>query len=619
MDERTPLLDGSVNRFDERGIQHDWQEDPLSVRTPVNAVFKERTDVDLVVKVNARPRSAPPLRRTHTVDDDEDPFPAQRQRPKTSLGDEEMIDDDDALVRRALNWQRSGNNEDEEFLNKDTNKKEDSSKAMVVNLILMNIILIIWQISTHSHGTAWTQYFFKRLEDEVFGNRTRSRGGNHSSYDPSYCANPSQNASGAKETNALQEEAEKLQTTWNMRFSVTGCPIALISTIIFSAYSDYIGRKILFLIPMIGTLVSYTLSTAVMHWSLSIYILFVGTVIQSICTTEIFSIACYAFIADNTPPKDARTMGLVVMGITQTLTNAALSTGVGYYIQTEGYFLPCITSLAILVLAILAVVVILPGTKKTPLSSALRKQQQRERKKLTPLGAIKNVFGFYFTRGTVKTRIMFSILMLAIAFHKLAQKTGSIGTMWEMTWPLCWSPEMIGFYGTGASVISQIVKIPLLKLYQCFFTDALIAILSNLAVVGSSILKAFAYDNVLMYGVAIVGAFDVALISAIQSIMSGMAGPDRQGALFGSLSIIDTISNLIGTPVFNKLYQYTLDIFKGVSYLVVAACQAVGTILIIVYVVLSRMGYNTEVEHISIHDNKTEENSTTPAEEDDQV
>ncbi|XP_046351260.2 solute carrier family 46 member 3-like [Haliotis rufescens] len=618
MDERTPLLGGSANRPDVRGFLQDGEGDPLLTRASTDAEFKGHIIADVEVRVNARPKSAPPLRRTLIVNDDEDTTSAQRHRPKTSLGDQEEMDDDD-WVGWALNRQKSRNNEDEEFLNKDTNRKEDSPKTQVVNLILMNIILIIWSIAIHIHGPAWSQYFFHRLEEEVFGNTSRSSDGNNSSYDASYCENPSLNASDSNGTNSLQEKAEQLQTTWSIRFTVTGCPISLVSTVIFSAYSDYFGRKVLFLIPMIGTLLNFVLTTAVIHWSLSFYILFIGSVIGSICSTELFTIACFAYIADNTSPEGSRTTGLVVMGITQTLTNAALATGVGYYIQLEGYFLPCVTSIAILLLAVLAVVVILPESKKTPSSSVLRKQKKKERKLLTPLGAIKNVFGFYFTEGTVKTRIMFSILLLAMAFHKIASKTGSIGTLWEMTWPLCWSPEMMGYYGTGASIFSELIKIPLLKLYQCCFNDVLIAIWSNLAVVGANILKAFATNNFLMYGVAAVGSFDVALISAIQSIMSAMAGPDRQGALFGSLSIIDIICSLVGTPVFSEIYQYTLNIFKGVSYLVVAGFQAVATIMIVIYAVLSRMGYHTKVEHISINDNQTEPKSTTPTEDDDQV
>ncbi|XP_071078957.1 lysosomal proton-coupled steroid conjugate and bile acid symporter SLC46A3-like [Haliotis cracherodii] len=627
MGERTPLLGRDLERTPGGKIQFSESTedcDPLSRRQiswdDSIASVGARDVKDVYVRV--RPKSAPPLRHSAESDDSDDGWTQswKRRRPQTSLDERTAIDPDE--ICRILNRQRSGGSEDEVFLDKEANKGKVTAKVQVMNLVLLNIIQIIWTIANHMHAPVYSQYLYRRILDEVLGNSTLPSGHNSSTLNATECYRPSSNENDSNSNSgySLQEEAQKLASQMNMYFSLVGCAFSLVSTILFGAYSDYFGRKMLFLLPLIGHLIDYILVTITIQWSLDIRIFFLTAVLTGVCTSEIFAIACSAFVADNTPPEGSRTVALLVTAITESLTGATLSTGVGYYIQLQGFVLPSLTAAAILLLNILAVVFILPGKRKVAAASKLRKKKLEERKILTPLKAVRNVFSFYFFEGTVKLRVMFSLALVAYFLHEIAGKTGNIGTLWEMNYPFCWSPEMMGYYSTASSIFAEVIKLPLLKLFQCCFNDRFIAIWSNIAYTGGIVLKAFAYDNFMMYGVAFISAFDLSVSTIIKSMVSSMAGADRQGAVFSSLAIANIITSITGTPMFSEIYKYTLDIFKGVTYLVSAGLQCTATICLIGFAVLGKMGYMQQTEIINIQDNKEPTPSTsTAAEEDSKV
>ncbi|XP_046575171.1 proton-coupled folate transporter-like [Haliotis rubra] len=623
MGERTPLLGGNLERTAGGKIQFSESAedcDPLSRRQI--SWDDSLTSVDTrIVPVRVRPKSAPPLQRSVESDDSDDGWTnsSKRRRPQTSLDQRTDIDEDE--ICRILNRQKSGGSDDEVFLNKETNKDKGVAKVQIMNIVLLNIIQIIWTIANHMHSPVYSQYLYRRILEEVLGNSTLPSGHNSTTLNATLCFKPSANESDSDGNSgySLQEEAQKLTSQMNMYFSLVSCAFALVSTVLFGAYSDYFGRKMLFLVPLFGHVIDYALVTIVIQWSLDIKLFFVTATLTGICTSEIFSIACYAYVADNTPPKGTRTVALLAVAITETLTGAALSTGVGYYIQLQGFVLPSLTAAAILVLTILAVVFILPEKKKVALSSKLRKQKLEEKKILNPLRAVRNVFSFYFFEGTVKLRVMYSLALVAYFLHEIAGKTGNIGTLWEMNYPFCWSPEMMGYYSTASSIFAEVIKLPLLKLCQCCLTDQFIAIWSNLAYTGSIILKAFAYDNFMMYGVAFMSAFDLSVSTIIKSMVSSMTGTDRQGAVFSSLAIANIITSITGTPMFSEIYKYTLDIFKGVTYLVSAGLQCTATICLVGFAVLGKMGYMQQTEIINIQDNKESVPSTSTAEEDSKV
>ncbi|XP_067680554.1 lysosomal proton-coupled steroid conjugate and bile acid symporter SLC46A3-like [Haliotis asinina] len=624
MGERTPLLGGNLERTAGGKIQFSEPAedcDPLS-RRQVSWDDSISIADARVVPVRTRPKSAPPLRLSAESDDSDDGWAnsSQRRRPQTSL--DHRTDTDADEIYRILNRQKSGGSEDEVFLNKETNKDKGVTKVQIMNMVLLNIIQIIWTIANHMHSPVYSQYLYRRILEEVLGNSTLPSGHNSSSLNATLCFKPSPNESDSSDGSSgysLQEEAQKLTSQTSMYFSLVGCAFSFVSTVLFGAYSDYFGRKMLFLVPLFGHLIDYVLVTIIIQWSLDIKLFFATATISGICTSEIFTIACNAYVADNTPPKGTRTVALLVVAITESLTAAALSTGVGYYIQLQGFVLPSLTAAAILVLTILAVVFILPEKKKVAASSKLRQQKLKEKTILTPLRAVKNVFGFYFFEGTVKLRVMYSLALVAYFVHEIAMKTGNIGTLWEMNYPFCWSPEMMGYYSTASSLFSEVIKLPLLKLCQCCLTDQFIAIWSNLAYTGSVILKAFSYDNFMMYGVAFMTAFDLSVSTIIKSMVSSMAGTDRQGAVFSSLAIANIITSFTGTPMFSEIYKYTLDIFKGVSYLVSAGLQCTATICLVGFAVLDKMGYMQQTEIINIQDNKEPVPRTSTAEEDSKV
>ncbi|KAH9513761.1 hypothetical protein Btru_042053 [Bulinus truncatus] len=69
----------------------------------------------------------------------------------------------------------------------------------------------------------------------------------------------------------------------------------------------------------------------------------------------------------------------------------------------------------------------------------------------------------------------------------------------------------------------------------------------------------------------------------VRSLMSMMAGPDKQGAVFASIAIVETLSQLVSTTAFNKIFAATVSYMPGAVYLVMASCAYLAFILFGVY------------------------------------
>ena len=180
---------------------------------------------------------------------------------------------------------------------------------------------------------------------------------------------PEVNPRAKKNTNttAYQEQivVQKLTSEWNIHCNlVTYNIIGIVITLNLATYSDVYGRKLLFIPPIVGSILKNTLCSVGIYFNLNIewFILFYAI---EWCTGSWISLLsmAYSFIANLTEAGKPRSfiIGLLEggMGI-----GAFLATILsGYLIKwTGGFFYPEVTSVILVGIELLIIMLILPET-----------------------------------------------------------------------------------------------------------------------------------------------------------------------------------------------------------------------------------------------------------------
>lgn len=165
----------------------------------------------------------------------------------------------------------------------------------------------------------------------------------------------------------------------------------------------------------------------------------------------------------------------------------------------------------------------------------------------------------------------------------------SVSTLFEMNSPLCWNMETIGLFTGVSSAVSGVGALlvtPLFKL--CGTPDFLIAIISGISLLTTSVYKVFVRNTVMMFLTLSTSMLQILFIPSVRSILSSQVSEEEQGSLFGAIAFLEIVCNTIGTVIFNSIYSATLAISTGFVFLVMAAFYFVGCSLVCVYAVLTR-------------------------------
>ncbi|XP_067680556.1 proton-coupled folate transporter-like, partial [Haliotis asinina] len=317
---------------------------------------------------------------------------------------------------------------------------------------------------------------YKRYYDEEFDNSTtfdKTRNQTSKCYvnesDPGYM---------------LQERVQDLTSNCQTILTAIGYSGAVISCMFLGAYSDFLGRRFLFVVPLIGEVLKFWLLTVVIYWNLDLRYLYIGEVFEGI--TGGYNgviLASYAYTADNTPPKNSRTLGIAVIDFSAYLAAAVSSVVTGFFIKDLGYLYPSITTASLMLLSLILVVVLLPET----IDSERRSQYP------SPVKAVKNVFGFYFSKGFGPRRKLFWLSLASYFILYFSQRgVNYIEYLFQLNLPFCWGPELIGYFNIAFSLSRQFLGIPVIKLLHLCTSDPGICIITSVIQAGAYVLHRFA-------------------------------------------------------------------------------------------------------------------------------
>ncbi|XP_067681225.1 lysosomal proton-coupled steroid conjugate and bile acid symporter SLC46A3-like [Haliotis asinina] len=458
-------------------------------------------------------------------------------------------------------------------------RRDEDDKSKLGNLLKANVVFLVFHLAVNIRNPLQTQYVYKRYYDEEFDNTTSTFNQTSQCYvnesDPGYL---------------LQERVQEKTSDFQTILTAIGSSLAVISCMFLGAYSDYLGRRFLFIVPLIGESIRYVSITIVIYWNLDIRYMYIGEVFDGI--TGGFNgviLASYAYTADNTPPKNSRTIGIAVIDFTTYLAAAASSASTGYFIKETGFLYPSVTTSSIMLLSLLFVIVLLPETIN----------RQRKSQYPSPVKAVKSVFGFYFSRDFGPKRGLFWLILASYFLSNFCVAGVSVVQyLFQLNLPFCWGPELIGYFNMGMYLGMQLLGIPVIKLLHLCTSDPVIGIITAFIQAGAYVLIGLATTDFMLFSYVVPNSVASPFLPTMRAIMSRMAPPEMQGSLFAGIALVNIISNAIGMTALDEIYNATVEMLRGFAFFTCAGFQLLSAVVIMVFLCVSRRVEDTDASTV---------------------
>ncbi|XP_046575202.1 solute carrier family 46 member 3-like [Haliotis rubra] len=251
--------------------------------------------------------------------------------------------------------------------------------TQIGRLLLVSLILFLHGGSSAIHSPLMSQYLYLRYSQQYFPNSTYPE--RKTSHGQCVVNNTAADSD-------LQDEVQRDATNLNMQLTLATSIPAIFTNLFLGAYSDYFGRRFLFMTMLVGRITRDLTTVATIAWNLDLRYFFIGYGADGLCGSSFtFYLAGYAFTADITPPAKVRTVALAVVDAARGIAEISLHIATGYLIQINGYLYPSVGMAALTMLDLLVVVTLLPETVK------------RNRACISPIAAVKMCLVFILEKG----------------------------------------------------------------------------------------------------------------------------------------------------------------------------------------------------------------------------
>ncbi|KAH9513770.1 hypothetical protein Btru_042068 [Bulinus truncatus] len=444
--------------------------------------------------------------------------------------------------------------------NHDTQPSFSTVRARIVSVVIPVLALS----AGSARDTLMAQYIVSKL--------TAERGLALNETDKAPC-NVELNDSRAHEADLVEAETSEFLA----KLSFAMCGPAFIICVLVGSYSDFIGRRLVLMMSVLAYLLRMVITAVIVKFDLDLNYLYLAYGIEGMGGSWfVMLVGLYSLTADINTTKHDRTFWINFIICSTTVNTAGANVAVGYLIGSVGYFYACLLLVSMVCIAFFVVVFTLPETlpvHKRP--KAIGKN---------PLLYVRRVASFYVFDGPLRRRATFCVCLLVFSIGVASEiNIDSMDALYLLRRPFCWGSSRIGNYVAIRSAGTAFLGTLVFKLMQCCLAEEKIGMMAILFLGMALTFEAFIQVDWYFYLVPVILIPEVPFSSIVRSLMSMLAGPDKQGAVFSSIAIVETLSTLLSTTSFNKIFAATVSYMPGAVYLVMASCAYVAFILFGVY------------------------------------
>lgn len=325
-----------------------------------------------------------------------------------------------------------------------------------------------------------TQYIYRRIQMKEYPNITFVTG-------ISYCITSSNVSVGDLQRLA---HVQKVTSGYNLVFSIVASVPSIAVNVIFGSYTDKFGRKFLMLVAMTGSLLRVLICVLGVYTTMDLRLFGVAFAVEGVCGQAFaWILASFAFVADVTN-KNTRAIGIVLNEFGIGLGGALATLIGGFYLQAYGFKGPLLVSAALIVIAMLVTVFILPESypkgKRTLSSERCDK--------------FRHAFEFYYSSWNYGLRWKY-ILSILVFFFTMFTALGRINieTLYQLNAPFCWTPKKLGLFAALRSSLLQVFGMMAVGLLKLFLEDDSIAIIGSVSFAAGYIIEGLAKNDTMIY------------------------------------------------------------------------------------------------------------------------
>ncbi|XP_068945928.1 proton-coupled folate transporter isoform X1 [Petaurus breviceps papuanus] len=415
----------------------------------------------------------------------------------------------------------------------------------------VELVPFLANFSLALQGPLTTQYLWHRLGTDVGYNGTSRQGGCNDTADPK------------------QQEVETLTSHWSLYIDLSGFFVGLFSATLLGPWGDKVGRRPLLVLTSFGLVLQVIVYILVVHLELHVGFLVLGRLLCAFLGDYNALLgASFASVADVSTPS-SRTLRMALLEACLGISGILASIAGGHWIRAQGYTNPFWLALAMMITTTLYSAFVFRESVPNPQKASLFTLQH-----------YRLIFRLFAAPSPGKSRKHLALYLLALFLVlTIHYGTWDIAVLYELSWPLCWGSDLIG-YGSAARHLSYLVGLLQLWSLQLCLKDSWVAEISLAFNIVGMVLFSLAKTTALMFTGYGILSFSLVITPVLRAKLSKLVNKTEQGALFSSIACVSGLSMLSATGIFNSLYPATLNFMKGFPFLLGAFILLIPAILI---------------------------------------
>lgn len=362
------------------------------------------------------------------------------------------------------------------------------------------------------------------------------------------------------EDNEIQQEASEFL----MYLGFCSTFLSVIPILFMGSVADRFGRKLVIYICLGGLLVKETIYIVVIHFQLSLYILYLGQVIEGLSGYfGAMMMAMFGMTADITTPGKNRAFRISVVEATAAISASFTMLGVGYWIKYGGFYYPMVFACVVTIATTVFCVFFIPET------SNLNFRNHGEN--FCSKTYLFKCFLIYYYNSPIgrRKKLIASLFVIALSGAAILGRS-SVQTLFLLNAPLCWTEVHIQIFSCVSTLVLWGAIIVVVRILHMFTEDYGILIVGTASAATSLLLFAFAEHDWTVYLYVAVGIFASSVFPLVRSMMSRLCTRDEQGSLFATIASTELLFTAFSQLIYGGIYKLSVSSFPGLVFLIMA-------------------------------------------------
>nr|XP_056714139.1 solute carrier family 46 member 3 [Euleptes europaea] len=360
-----------------------------------------------------------------------------------------------------------------------------------------------------------------------------------------------------------EQEVQEKASLFAMKMDLSGAVLNILVAFVLVANGDCCGRKISLILPLVGNLVTSIFLGVMSYYSLSLSFLYALAFISGLFGgMATFLGGAFAFVVDLCENHKQKTVRIAVVDLIYGLASGLGGLSSGFILKGIGFTWTFLTISLIGMVNVFYVTCFLDDTVRV---SEVQQQSLMEGLKRTFSG-----IHALFKPSSFRKRTWIILLLCTFMAYLFTVFGGmSLFTLYELNDPLCWNELYIG-YGSAASTSMSLTSFLGVVVLSQRLKDIYLIFIGIFSYLGGIIMAAFANTTLLMLLVRMPSLLSFMPIPVLRSMLSKVALPSEQGALFACIACLEIVIGTISFAAFNSIYAATVAWFPGFSFLLSA-------------------------------------------------